>query len=182
MSVFTIEGRGTVVSVRVERGTLRPGATVEIVGLIEGDERAIVVTGFQSFHEDKEEARAGENVGLLLRGVKRDEVERGQVLTAPGAIHPHARGGAEVYVLTTKKGGGHTPFTNGYRPQFFFGPTDVTGSLELMGADFVVPGDRAHVRFVPDRRRLITETLTLRGVRVATWAVTSSGPVGHQSS
>jgi elongation factor Tu len=151
-SVFTIEGRGTVVSGRVERGTLRTGATVQVVGLTEGDEpRAIVVTGIQSFHKDKEEARAGENVGLLLRGVKRDEVERGQVLTAPGAIHPHARGEAEVYVLTTKEGGRHTPFTNGYRPQFFFGPTDVTGSLELMGADFVVPGDRAHVRFVLDR-------------------------------
>ncbi|HSO35189.1 MAG TPA: elongation factor Tu, partial [Labilithrix sp.] len=145
-SVFTIAGRGTVVSGRVERGVLRVGAVVEIVGLGEGDTpRAIVVTGIQSFHEDREEARAGENVGLLLRGVKRDEVERGQVLTAPGAIHPHARGEAEVYVLTTKEGGRHTPFTNGYRPQFFFGPTDVTGSLELVGADFVVPGDRAHV-------------------------------------
>ena len=162
-SVFTIAGRGTVVSGRVERGVLRVGAVVEIVGLGEGDTpRAIVVTGIQSFHEDREEARAGENVGLLLRGVKRDEVERGQVLTAPGAIHPHARGEAEVYVLTTKEGGRHTPFTNGYRPQFFFGPTDVTGSLELVGADFVVPGVRALVRFVLDRAVALD-----RGVRFA---------------
>ncbi|MBX3189520.1 MAG: elongation factor Tu [Labilithrix sp.] len=150
--VFTIEGRGTVVTGRVERGVLPVGATVEIVGATSAaDARAIVVTAIQSFHKDKVEARAGENVGLLLRGVKRDEVERGQVLTVPGAIRPHAAGEAELYVLSAKEGGRHTPFTNGYRPQFFFGPTDVTGTLEIVGSDAVVPGERARVRFALDR-------------------------------
>jgi elongation factor Tu len=149
--VFTIEGRGTVVTGRVERGVLPKGASVEIVGLQgdDGDARAVVVTGIQSFHKDRAEARAGDNVGLLLRGVARDEVVRGQAITVPGAIRPHARGEAELYVLAAKEGGRHTAFGAGYRPQFFFGTTDVTGEITLApspdGRGAVVePG--AHVR------------------------------------
>jgi elongation factor Tu len=148
--ICTIPGRGTVVTGRVDRGTLRVGAAVEIVGLAGRDE--IVVTGIQSFHKDREEARAGDNVGLLLRGVRRDEVERGMVVTVPGSIEPHAKGEAELYVLSAKEGGRHTAFASGYRPQFFFGGTDVTGTLHIEGADgLVMPGARARVRFVLDR-------------------------------
>ncbi|MFO0631169.1 MAG: elongation factor Tu, partial [Polyangiales bacterium] len=118
--VFTIEGRGTVVTGRVERGVLPVGALVEIVGL-DGEGRAVVVTAIQSFHKDRPEARAGENVGLLLRGVRREEVVRGQLVSIPGALVAHAEGEAELYVLTEKEGGRHTPFTTGYMPQFFFG-------------------------------------------------------------
>jgi elongation factor Tu len=142
--VCTIAGRGTVVTGRVERGTLRVGKVLAIVGA----DREVVVTGIQSFHEDREEARAGDNVGLLLRGLKRDEIERGQVLTEPGAVHPHARGEAELYVLSAKEGGRHTPFATGYRPQFFFGPTNVTGTLEVDAP--VTPGDSVRVRFILD--------------------------------
>ncbi len=144
--VCTIPGRGTVVTGRVLRGTLRVGRSLAVIG---GAPRDVVVTGIQSFHEDREEARAGDNVGLLLRGIKRDEIERGQVLSEPGAILPHAHGEAEIYVLTAKEGGRHTPFSSGYRPQFFFGSVNVTGTLEVEGA--VVPGDHAHVRFALDR-------------------------------
>jgi elongation factor Tu len=145
--VFTIEGRGTVVTGRVERGVLPLGATVDIVGLTdEGEPRAVVVTGIQSFHKDRAEARAGDNVGLLLRGVRRDEVVRGQVVSARGAIRPHATGEADIYVLTAKEGGRHTPFATGYMPQFFFGTTDVTGTLEVPGG-VAQPGDRTRVRF-----------------------------------
>jgi elongation factor Tu len=145
--VFTIEGRGTVVTGRVDRGVLPVGASVEIVGLDdEGEPRAVVVTGIQSFHKDRPEAKAGENVGLLLRGVRREEVVRGQVVSVPGAIKPHAIGQADVYVLSTKEGGRHTPFGTGYKPQFFFGATDVTGTIEVMG-DVVQPGGRARVSF-----------------------------------
>jgi elongation factor Tu len=147
--VFTIEGRGTVVTGRVERGVLPVGASVEIVGRAEdGKPRVVVVTGIQSFHKDVPEARAGANVGLLLRGVRRDEVERGQVISVPGAIAPHAEGEADLYVLTAKEGGRHTPFGTGYRPQFFFGTTDVTGMLEVQGeGDVAQPGDRTRVKF-----------------------------------
>jgi elongation factor Tu len=147
--VFTIDGRGTVVTGRVERGVLAVGGQVEILGLTSGDERderIVVVTGIQSFHKDRSEARAGENVGLLLRGVRRDEVVRGQVVSIPGAIEPHTRGEAELYVLTAKEGGRHTAFTTGYMPQFFFGTTDVTGTLEVTG-DGARPGDRTRVSF-----------------------------------
>jgi len=145
--VFTIEGRGTVVTGRVERGVLPVGARVEIVGLGETEARSIVVTAIQSFHKDRVEARAGENVGLLLRGVKRDEVARGQLVSVPGAIVAHAAGEAELYVLSEKEGGRHTPFGSGYMPQFFFGTTDVTGVLEIDDG-LVAPGARARVRFV----------------------------------
>jgi elongation factor Tu len=145
--VFTIEGRGTVVTGRVERGVLPVGASVEIVGLAEdGKPRVVVVTGIQSFHKDRPEARAGENVGLLLRGVRRDEVVRGQVVSIPGAIAPHAFGEAELYVLTAKEGGRHTPIETGYMPQFFFGAIDVTGALDVPGG-VAQPGDRTRVSF-----------------------------------
>jgi len=148
--VFTIGGRGTVVTGRVQRGTLAKGAALELVGLTDEGERprTVVVTGIQSFHRDQAEARAGENVGLLLRDVKREEVVRGQVLTAPGAVRPHAAGSAEVYLLTRKEGGRHTPVRSGYKPQFFFGGTDVTGEVTLPDErPAVEPGDRAEVTF-----------------------------------
>ena len=139
----TIKGRGTVVTGRVQRGVLSPGSTVEIVGL-EG--REVVVTGIQSFHRDLAEAKAGDNVGLLLRGVEKSEIERGMVVSVPGAVKPHAEGDAELYVLAKEEGGRHTPFATGYAPQFFFGPTDVTGTIDV-GERLVLPGDRAKVAF-----------------------------------
>jgi len=143
--VFTIEGRGTVVTGRVARGVLRLGSEVEIVGREGGD---VVVTGIESFHRKRTEARAGENVGLLLRGVARDEVARGDVVTAPGALGAHAAGDAEIYVLSAKEGGRHTPFRTGYAPQFFFGATDATGTITVQDDGVVEPGGRASVRFV----------------------------------
>ena len=140
-SVHTIEGRGTVVTGRVARGVLIKGATVEVVG--RGTE---VVTGIQAFHRDIPEARAGLNVGLLLRGVKRDQIARGDVIALPGSIEPHTRGTAEVFVLRKDEGGRHTPFGSGYTPQLFFGVTDVSAALET-GGDLVHPGDRATVSF-----------------------------------
>jgi elongation factor Tu len=148
--IFTIEGRGTVVTGRVERGTLPVGATIEVVGLREGS-RTAVVTGIQSFHRDRKEARAGESVGLLLRGVARDEVVRGQIVTVPGAVRPHASGDAELYVLSAAEGGRHTPLQSGYRPQFFFGATDVTGTIELLLEHAGSPGERMRIRFALDR-------------------------------
>jgi len=148
--VHTIEGRGTVVTGRIGRGVLPHGATVEIIGLQDEDEkpRQVVVTGIQMFHKDQEEGRAGENVGLLLRGVKRDEVVRGQVIVAPGSVKPHTTGKAELYVIPKKEGGRHTPFFVGYKPQFFFGTTDVTGTIEDLGdLDMVQPGEHAKVGF-----------------------------------
>jgi elongation factor Tu len=141
--VHTIGGRGTVVTGRVQRGVLPVGATVEIVGL----DRPVVATGIQSFHRDVAEARAGASVGLLLRGVKREEVVRGQVVTVPGAVQPHRAGEAELYVLSAAEGGRHTPFSTGYTPQFFFGATDVNGSLTVPGDAPVEPGARTTVRF-----------------------------------
>jgi elongation factor Tu len=147
--VHTITGRGTVVTGRVERGVLRPGTPVELVGLVDADAkpRPIVVTSMQSFHQDVPEARAGMNVGLLLRGVKAEEVERGQVLSLPGAVTSHAAGTAEIFVLTAKEGGRHTPFGTGYQPQFFFGTTDVTGVIDVGEVGAVSPGDRATISF-----------------------------------
>jgi elongation factor Tu len=154
--ICTITGLGTVVTGRVERGVVRVGEAVEIVGRPD----AVVVKGIQSFHKDMDEARAGDNVGLLLRGVDRDEVERGHVVTKPGTIHPHTIGDAELYVLSAKEGGRHTAFATGYRPQFFFGPTNVTGTIEA--DEPVVPGARARVRFTLDRAVALDE-----GVRFA---------------
>ncbi|HET6411957.1 MAG TPA: elongation factor Tu [Anaeromyxobacter sp.] len=138
--VFSIEGRGTVATGRIERGRVKVGDKVEIVGLTET--RETVVTGVEMFRKLLDEGQAGDNVGCLLRGMKREEVERGQVLAKPGSITPHTKFKAEVYVLTKDEGGRHTPFFNGYRPQFYFRTTDVTGSLMLpQGVEMVMPGD-----------------------------------------
>jgi len=138
--VFSIKGRGTVATGRIERGRVKVGETVEIVGL--GESRKTTVTGVEMFRKMLDEGLAGDNVGCLLRGVGKDEIERGQVLAKPGSITPHTKFEAEVYVLTKEEGGRHTPFFNGYRPQFYFRTTDVTGSLKLMGgAEMCMPGD-----------------------------------------
>lgn len=146
--VHTIPGRGTVVTGRVERGVLELGQTVEIVGLTDADQkpRQVVVTGIQMFHKDQLKARAGENCGLLLRGVGRDEVVRGQVLIAPGSVKSRVKATAELFVISAKEGGRHTPITAGYRPQFFFGTTDVTGTITgLGGIDMITPGEHAKI-------------------------------------
>jgi len=141
--VSSIEGVGTVVTGRVERGTVRLKEEVEVLGLTAAPRKA-VVTGLEMFHKKLETAVAGDNVGVLLRGVKRDEVERGQVLSKPGSITPHTRFEAQVYVLTKEEGGRHTPFFSGYRPQFFFRTTDVTGAVRLPeGVEMCMPGDHA---------------------------------------
>jgi len=148
--VYTISGRGTVVTGRVSRGTVRVGESVEIVGLLdeESKPRQVVVTGTQAFHKDVGVAEAGMNVGILLRGVKRDEVQRGQILAAPGSIKPHSQGKAEFYALAAKEGGRKKPFGVGYRPQFFFGTTDVTGTVSGLGDLVAVnPGDKVTLEF-----------------------------------
>ena len=137
--VFSIKGRGTVPTGRIERGQIRVGEEVEIVGLT--DTRKTTVTGVEMFRKTLESGQAGDNVGCLLRGIKKDEVERGQVLAAPGSIMPHTKFEGQVYVLTQEEGGRHTPFFNGYRPQFYFRTTDVTGGLTLKGAEMCMPGD-----------------------------------------
>ena len=138
--VFTISGRGTVVTGRIERGTVKVGEEVEIVGI--KDTQKTTVTGVEMFRKLLDQGQAGDNVGLLIRGVKRDEVERGQVLCKPGSITPHTKFKAEVYILKKEEGGRHTPFFTGYRPQFYFRTTDVTGSVELQeGTEMVMPGD-----------------------------------------
>ena len=138
--VFSIEGRGTVVTGRVERGIVKTGEEVEIVGI--HDTHKTTVTGVEMFRKILDEGRAGDNIGCLLRGVKKDEVERGQVLAKPGSITPHTKFNAEVYVLAKEEGGRHTPFFNGYRPQFYFRTTDVTGVVTLPeGTEMVMPGD-----------------------------------------
>ncbi len=138
--VFSISGRGTVVTGRVERGILKTGSEVEIVGL--RDTQKTVCTGVEMFRKLLDEGRAGENIGALLRGTKRDDVERGQVLAEPGSITPHTKFEGEIYVLSKEEGGRHTPFFAGYRPQFYFRTTDVTGNVELPeGVEMVMPGD-----------------------------------------
>jgi elongation factor Tu len=138
--VFSISGRGTVVTGRVERGIVKVGEEVEIVGL--GETRKTVATGVEMFRKLLDEGRAGDNVGVLLRGIGKDEVERGQVLAKPGSITPHTKFKAEVYILTKEEGGRHTPFFKGYRPQFYFRTTDVTGVAQLPeGVEMVMPGD-----------------------------------------
>jgi elongation factor Tu len=139
--VFSITGRGTVATGRVERGTVKVGDEVEIVGMRE-DTRKTVCTGVEMFRKLLDSAQAGDNIGALLRGVDRKEIERGQVLAKPGSIKPHTKFSAEVYVLTKEEGGRHTPFFNGYRPQFYFRTTDVTGVIQLPeGTEMVMPGD-----------------------------------------
>jgi len=142
--VFSIEGRGTVVTGRIERGVIKVGDEVEIVGL--RPTKKTTVTGVEMFRKVLDEGRAGDNVGCLLRGIKKEEVERGQVLAAPGTITPHTKFKGEVYVLTKEEGGRHTPFFNGYRPQFYFRTTDVTGTVKLPeGVDMVMPGDNVNM-------------------------------------
>ncbi len=139
--VFSIEGRGTVATGRIERGQVKVGDDVEIIGLAR-ELRKVVVTGVEMFNKTLDSGIAGDNVGCLLRGVKREEIERGQVLAKPGSITPHTKFEANVYVLSKEEGGRHTPFFSGYRPQFYFRTTDVTGSLNLLGgAEMCMPGD-----------------------------------------
>jgi len=143
--VFSITGRGTVATGRVERGRVKVGDEVEIVGFTDKP-RKTVVTGVETFRKILDEAVAGDNIGCLLRGVDKDEVERGQVLAAPGSIKPHTKFEAEVYVLTKEEGGRHTPFFNGYRPQFYFRTTDVTGEIKLPeGVEMCMPGDNVRM-------------------------------------
>ncbi|MDQ3044440.1 MAG: elongation factor Tu [Chloroflexota bacterium] len=142
--VFGIKGRGTVVTGRVERGRVKAGEEIEIVGM--GERRKIVVTGVEMFQKTLDEGTAGDNVGCLLRGVEREEVQRGQVLAKPGSINPHSAFQAEVYVLSKEEGGRHTPFFPGYRPQFYIRTTDVTGSIQLPeGTEMVMPGDNVQM-------------------------------------
>ncbi|TVZ41174.1 elongation factor Tu [Alteromonadaceae bacterium 2753L.S.0a.02] len=146
--VHTIGGRGTVVTGRVDRGIIKVGDTVEIIGLDNQHNEAVVVTGTQAFHKDVEEARAGMNVGLLLRGVKRDEVQRGQVITIPGAVKPYTKAQATIFVLSKEEGGRHTAFSSGYRPQFFFGTTDVTGVVNVENETAQLhPGSQGQINF-----------------------------------
>ena len=141
--IFSITGRGTVATGRVEQGVVKVGDTVELVGLTD-DSRQVVVTGVEMFRKQLDQAEAGDNIGALLRGVQREEIQRGQVLAAPGTIKPHTKFEAEVYVLTKEEGGRHTPFFNGYRPQFYFRTTDVTGDIQLAdGVEMVMPGDNS---------------------------------------
>ena len=142
--VFSIKGRGTVVTGRIERGRIEVGTEIEIVGLAE-ETRKTTVTGVEMFNKILEDAQAGDNVGALLRGIEKDDVERGQVLAKPGSITPHTKFESEVYVLTKEEGGRHTPFFNGYKPQFYFRTTDVTGSLTLQGAEMCMPGDNVQM-------------------------------------
>ena len=139
--VFSIKGRGTVVTGRIERGLVKVGDNIEIVGFTEAP-RTVVVTGVEMFQKTLDQGEAGDNVGCLLRGVERNEIERGQVLAKPGSIKPHTKFSAEVYVLSKEEGGRHTPFFNGYRPQFYIRTTDVTGAIKLPeGVEMVMPGD-----------------------------------------
>ena len=159
--VFTITGRGTVVTGRVERGQLKLNDEVEIVGL--KDTKKTVVTGIEMFRKQLDYAEAGDNAGVLLRGIDRSEVERGQVLAKPGTVHPHKKFEAQVYVLSKEEGGRHTPFFNGYRPQFYFRTTDVTGVIELpAGTEMVMPGDNVSMTI-----ELITPIAIEKGLRFA---------------
>jgi elongation factor Tu len=142
--VFSIAGRGTVVTGRIERGVVKVNDEVEIVGI--RPTQKTTCTGVEMFRKLLDEGQAGDNVGVLLRGTKREEVERGQVLCKPGSINPHTKFEAEVYVLTKEEGGRHTPFFKGYRPQFYFRTTDVTGAVELpAGTEMVMPGDNIKI-------------------------------------
>jgi elongation factor Tu len=159
--VVSITGRGTVATGRIDRGAVRVGDEVELVGF--GSDKRTTVTGVEMFRKLLDEGRAGDNVGLLLRGIGKDEVERGMVLARPGSITPHARFSAEVYVLTKEEGGRHTPFFKGYRPQFYFRTTDVTGTVGLPdGMEMVMPGDNVTMTI-----ELITPVAMDEGLRFA---------------
>ena len=160
--VFSITGRGTVATGRVERGIVKINETIELVGLMEKS-RPLVVTGVEMFHKLLDQAQAGDNVGLLLRGIQRTEIQRGQVLAKPGSIKPHVHFYSEVYVLTKDEGGRHTPFFNGYRPQFYFRTTDVTGDIKMPeGIEMVMPGDNVQMEVT-----LITPIAIEPGLRFA---------------
>ena len=160
--VFSIQGRGTVVTGRVERGIVKVGDDVEMVGLHPQSTKT-VATGVEMFRKLLDEGRAGDNIGVLIRGIKREQVERGMVLAKPGSITPHTDFLAEVYVLSREEGGRHTPFFNGYRPQFYFRTTDVTGDVTLEeGVEMVMPGDRANINV-----KLITPIAMEEGLRFA---------------
>ncbi len=159
--VFSITGRGTVATGRVERGTIKVGENVEIVGL--KDTQKSVVTGLEMFRKLLDDARAGDNVGILLRGIEKSQIERGQVICAPGSIKPHKKFKAKLYVLTKDEGGRHTPFFKGYRPQFYFRTTDVTGNCELpAGVEMVMPGDNIDINV-----ELISPIAMEKGLRFA---------------
>jgi len=160
--IFSITGRGTVATGRVERGQLKVNEEVEIVGLTD-ERRKVVVTGIEMFRKLLDYAEAGDNIGALLRGVQRTEIERGQVLAAPGSINPHTKFKGEVYVLTKDEGGRHTPFFNNYRPQFYFRTTDVTGVITLpAGTEMCMPGDNVKMEV-----ELITPIAIEKGLRFA---------------
>ena len=160
--VMTITGRGTVVTGRVERGVIKVGEEVEIIGLTT-ERKKTVVTGLEMFRKSLDSAEAGDNAGALLRGTQRNEIERGQVLAKPGTINPHTKFKAEVYILTKEEGGRHTPFFNGYRPQFYFRTTDVTGVIDLpAGTEMVMPGDNITMTI-----ELITPIAIEKGLRFA---------------
>ena len=160
--VFTITGRGTVATGRIERGAAHVGDPVEIVGM-KDEKKATVITGLEMFRKTLDEALAGDNVGALLRGVDRKEIERGQVLAKPGSVHPHTHFTGQVYVLKKEEGGRHTPFFNGYRPQFYFRTTDVTGNIKLPdGVEMVMPGDNIDMEIT-----LITPIACEEGLRFA---------------
>jgi elongation factor Tu len=160
--VFSITGRGTVATGRVERGVLKVSDEVEVIGLTE-ERRKVVVTGVEMFRKLLDQAQAGDNIGALLRGVQRTEIERGQVLAKPGSIHPHTKFSSEVYVLKKEEGGRHTPFFNGYRPQFYFRTTDVTGDIALpAGVEMCMPGDNIQMNI-----ELITPIAIEEGLRFA---------------
>ena len=160
--VFTITGRGTVATGRVERGVIKVGEEVEIVGLVE-EKRKTTVTGLEMFRKLLDFAQAGDNVGALLRGIQRNEIERGQVLSKPGSIHPHTKFGGQVYILKKDEGGRHTPFFNNYRPQFYFRTTDVTGVITLPeGVEMCMPGDNVTIDV-----ELITPIAIEQGLRFA---------------
>jgi len=159
--VFTIQGRGTVVTGRIERGIVKVGEEIEIVGI--RNTQKTTVTGVEMFRKLLDEGRAGDNVGILLRGTKKEDVERGQVLAKPGTITPHTKFKAEAYILTKEEGGRHTPFFNGYRPQFYFRTTDVTGVAQLAeGVEMVMPGDNISLE-----AELITPIAMDEGLRFA---------------
>ena len=160
--VFTITGRGTVVTGRIERGALKVSEEIEIVGL-STESKKTVVTGIEMFRKSLDEAQCGDNAGILLRGIQRNEVERGQVLAKPGSIHPHTEFEAQVYILTKEEGGRHTPFFQGYRPQFYFRTTDVTGIIELpKEKEMVMPGDSVTMKI-----KLITPIAIEKGLKFA---------------
>jgi elongation factor Tu len=160
--IFSISGRGTVVTGRIERGVVKVGEEVEVVGLTPTSTKT-TVTGVEMFRKLLDQGQAGDNVGLLLRGVKKEDVERGQVLAAPGSITPHTEFDAEIYVLSKEEGGRHTPFFKGYRPQFYFRTTDVTGVIQLPdGVEMIMPGDNVKLKV-----KLITPIAMDKGLRFA---------------